>query len=62
MTKREIYREFDALLLQTLTAKVHKRLRELNVELLETFMPHSDPVVQLRAVRTIRNLEAQIRV
>ena len=60
MTKREIHREFDALLLQTLTAKVHKRLRELNVELLETFMPHSDPVVQLRAIRTIANLERQI--
>ena len=36
------------------------KLIVLNVELLEHYMPHDDPVIQRRAKRTIANLEKQI--
>lgn len=38
------------------------KLIDLNIELLEFYMPHDDPDVQRRAKRTIAHLEQQVYI
>ena len=73
MDKHEAIEEGNAVLFDSGTPKRHRlldnmsktdrnKLIEANVLLLESQMPHSDPIVQKRALKSISNLERQLRV
>ena len=68
MTKNEVMERLNKVIFHDSKMKIHytkqhvAKIRELNVMLIESCMPFSDPVTQRRAIGTIANLERQIRV